>query len=298
MPNTTRQRVTSANGHGPDAANTFFVSVIMRNSFLDEVRTNVTGAGVVIKHALLENDSASVVLMGIGARLANAKWIAGQWTAATSAFADDSTDAKSAAASDFALQTTTDNDGHIIACLEKFSAVLYDVGTAAVDAAGAGGVTGEWTYWNGSAWSALTTLAVSGTSRFYVAGRNEVLFAAPTDWATATSTEITGLNAGSWYAVRYRAAGAGGAPDTTAALATTIQVWDPLRIVRGQIAANTTEIFVDASDEGVLVAGAGEGLVVCTTTADAGNFLSMACEWMGEAGVLGGPLGATASSTP
>ena len=56
--------------------------------------------------------------------------------------------------------------------------------------------------------------------------------------------------------------------------------------------------LVDASDEGVLVAGAGEGLVVCTTTADAGNFLSMACEWMGEAGVLGGPLGATASSTP
>lgn len=293
MPNVKRQR--TGPGRGPDAANTFFVSALMRNSFLDEVRTAATGAGIAVKHAILENDSASTVLMGIGARLANAKWIAGQWATATSAFTDDTTDAQDAGASDVALQTTTANDGHIIACLEKFTAVVYDVGTAAVDSGGAGGVTGEWTYWNGAAWSALTTLAVSGTSRFYVAGRNEVLFAAPTDWATATSTEITGLNAGSWYAIRYRATAE---PDTTAALATTIQVWDALRVVRGQIAANTTEVLINASDEGVLVAGAGEGLVVCTTTADADNFVSMACEWAGFAGVLGGEQGATSSATP
>src|SRR3990167_10043726 len=183
MPNPKRQRGSSPNGHGPDAANTFFVNAFMRNSFLDEVRTGISGAGVVVKHALVENDSASVVLMALGARLANAKWIAGQWATATSAFSDDTTDAQDAGASDFALQTTTANDGHIIACLEKFTAVLYDVGTAAVDAGGAGGVTGEWTYWNGTAWAALATIAVSCTSRFYVAGRNEVLFVAPSDWA-------------------------------------------------------------------------------------------------------------------
>jgi len=293
MANNRRLRV-AAGGYGPDAANTFFSTALMRNSFLTELRSGQTGSGIVVKHALVENDSASVVLMALGARLANTKWIAGQWTEATSSFTDDTTDAQDAGASDVALQGAI-NDGHIIACLEKFTAVLYDVGTAAVDAGGAGGVTGEWMYWNGSAWTALTTLAVSGTSRFYVAGRNEVLFAAPTDWATATSTEITGLNAGSWYAIRYRATDA---PSDTAALATTIQVWDALRVARGQIAANTTELLVDNSNSGVLVAGDGEGLTVCTTTADADNLVSVVGEWMGEAAVLGAERGRTSSATP
>ena len=279
-----------------DAANAFFTGAIMRNSFLDELRVGLAGSGMSVTHALFENDSASTVLLGLGARLANAKWIAGQWTNATTTYTDDTTDAQDAGTSDFALQTlATNNDGFIVGCLEKFTAVVTAVGTAADDTGGAGGVTGEWNYWNGSSWSALTTLAVSGTSRFFVSGRNEVLFAAPTDWATATSTEITGLPAGSYYAIRYRATDA---PDITAALASTLQVWDPLRIVAGQVAANTTFPLVDNASSGILLTGAGEGLVCCITTADADNFVSVCGEYVGTAGVLGGENGATASANP
>lgn len=290
-----------------DAANTFYVRRLMRNSYMDELRTGQDGNGMMVRRAIVENDSASAVTLGIGARLHNDKWLVGSWTAGTSTLGNTAAytaDAQDAGASDVPLSTTTNNDGHIIGCAEPFSAVLYDVGTAALDAGGAAGVTGAWTYWNGSSFAALTPIAntIGGSdggtaNRFYTATRYEVVFEPPSDWRPATSSSVTGAPtthpitgtaapSNGWYFIRYAATDA---PSTSEAKASTIQVWDPLRVALSQVAANTV---ADLSPNGdLLVTGSGEGLVVCITTADAGNLVSIVGEDVGHAQVVGGSDG-------
>lgn len=297
MPQRIRNATHSPSAHGVDAANAFFVRRLMRNSFLDELRTGAAGRGIAVHRALVENDAAGAVTVGIGARLANGKWDAGQWTQATTTFTDDTTDAQDAGASDFPLHVAgTNNDGHLIACLEPFSAVLYDIGTAFVDTDG--GATEEWSYWDGTQFTAFTPLARTANPMFAATGRNEMLFQPPADWATATSTQITGLATGSWYVIRYRATDAPSGVGAVAASATTIQVWDPLRVAFGQTGGDATADLVPPSSGGLLLCGDGEGLVVAISTANAGNLVSVCGEDVGNAGVLGGEEGATSAVTP
>lgn len=123
-------------------------------------------------------------------------------------FADDTTDANSAAANDVPLMPAAEavNDAFYFGMDRTFTYIKINIGTAGV------GNTIAWEYWNGSAWVALT--CTDNTSGFTAAGTNTVTFTAPTNWAATT------VNGQSAYWIRARVTAAN---FTTQPLAT--QIW-------------------------------------------------------------------------
>ena len=98
-------------------------------------------------------------------------------------YTDYTTEANSAVADDdvnlLPATPVANQDGFIMGHAEPFTRLKIDVTTA-----GTGGFTITWQYWNG-AWTSLSGVS-DGTSSFSVAGRNEVSWTLPGDWATTT----------------------------------------------------------------------------------------------------------------
>ena len=128
--------------------------------------------------------SAGLALVGF---LPDAYWGAGQWTDATTTYTDDTLDAQDADTNDFVMEVAaTINDGFVVGATIPFGAMSIDVTTAS------SGTTPTRTieFWNGSAWTALSTAAfVSDIARSveWAAGEALVLFDPPPTWAKGGS---------------------------------------------------------------------------------------------------------------
>jgi len=191
--------------------------------------------GVVSWEVQIRNETGADRRVWLGGRFSDATgggqfdiWSAGQFVAATTTFTDDTTDAKDAGADDFALQTTTNDDGFLVGggqqsgvnapVARRFNCIVVDVTTAYTDAAGALGSTSaehNWQYWNGSAWANLTLLT-PGVDLGFVAQEYAVVWQIPDDWAVYADGDVVGTDDRliGQYVIRYVNATA---PDTAAA---------------------------------------------------------------------------------
>lgn len=175
--------------------------------------SNSFSSRFVVKDASIHNRSGSSAVVGVGGRFPVDLWKAGQWVDATTTFTDDTTDAQDAGTNDFALTTTTNNDGFIVLCKVPFNLIDIVVGTAA-----AGGTPAFDLAYSiaGGTWSTISNAYVHGD--LSGTGENLIWFEPPTDWAVSEAGHATGIDTG-YYAVRVRATTA---PNATAALATLI----------------------------------------------------------------------------
>lgn len=185
--------------------------------------------GFAIGYFNVQNRSAATVIFGIGGRVANNLWRAGQWVdAAATPYTDDTDDAQDQGATDFALETTTINDGYVIASMVPFNAISIDVGTSSVHA---GGVIRSPRFSNaaGDGWNTAITSAdafvFSASTAAYTSGTESLLiFNMPTPDLTWGRIQASGLSGipGGYYAMNVRATDAA---ETTAGVADTIGVY-------------------------------------------------------------------------
>lgn len=173
--------------------------------------------GFAVSYAGLQNRSGATITVGVGGRLPNRSWIAGQYT--NGVYVDDTTDAQSATASDFPLETVNAGDGFIVASPYPFNAISLKVGTASV-----GGAVRRFQYSNfaGTGWTTLTNLfvqdVVTAGAQYATATENLFVWGAPADWGAVTSLVSipTGL-----YAVKIDCPVT---PPTTPGVATSLAV--------------------------------------------------------------------------
>lgn len=207
------------------------------------------------------NSSGGDASCGWGIELLSAEWKAGQWdNSEDPAYVDDTTDAQDSGTDDFALTTTTNNDGYVVQAREPFNIVGIDVSTAE-----AGSPTYEYTFWDGSAWTTLPTLAVpdyTGT------GVEFLTFLKPNTWAALASgdtpVDTEGLTAG-YYAIRCRATTA----PSTAPLATDLWVVKLLDYVE-TVGDGNSIVKEYRSGKAIL---AGRNIVPYCSTANAANWI-------------------------
>lgn len=168
-----------------------------------------------VKDASIHNRSGSSAVVGLGGRFPVDLWKAGQWTDGTTTFTDDTTDAQDAGTNDFALTSTTNNDGFIVLCKVPFNIIDIVVGVAAAGGAPAFDLAYSIV---GGTWSTISNAYVhdvlSGT------GENLIWFEPPMNWAVTEAGHGTGIDTG-YYGIRVRATTA---PSGTAALATIMTI--------------------------------------------------------------------------
>lgn len=174
----------------------------------------------------IQNNSGSATVVGFGYRIPNRLWIAGQWDASEAAteFVDDTAAAQDTTAGDFALETTTNNDGYVVASRVPFNAVSINVTTASVDATDPVRAV-RYSNTAGSGWTAITIgdLVVSdgiSAAGEYAAGENLLVFSRPLTWGRTAA--LSNIPSG-YYAINVQATTA---PDTTAALAGSLELWN------------------------------------------------------------------------
>lgn len=123
------------------------------------------------------------------------------FNANTSTYTDESTDINSATVNDVALppiQNTTAGDIIYFGNDSVFNGVTLNVGTAGNHT----GVTINWEYYDGAAWSALTV--VETTNSFKTAGTGFISFTPPAGWKVATVNSVVKY----WIRARDTRAGA------------------------------------------------------------------------------------------
>jgi hypothetical protein len=236
-------------------------NVLIADKLVTAVHAPAAGKRTHLRFLELVNKSGGAITMGLGPVLDSSKWIAGQWVNATPLFTDDTVDAQSAAANDFAATTLTINNGLVVGATELFSTVRMNVGTAA-----GGSPIYDYAYWNGSAWAALTLVdtPVLGST-----GNQLMTFIPPADWAK-TAAVVSGIPAG-YYAVRIRCTTA---PTTTAGLITQIFVSHAFKWSKDGIAASASAVF-DVAGAVLSLNGLGESLMAYFGTANASNRVLM-----------------------
>ncbi|TXH16908.1 MAG: hypothetical protein E6R03_04720 [Hyphomicrobiaceae bacterium] len=161
------------------------------------------------------NSSGVDTSVGIAIKMADSDFKAGQWDdSETASYIDDTTDAQDAGTNDFALTTTTNNDGFVIQCKDKFNLVGLTISQAAE-----GSPVFLYEYFNGT--SFVTLSQVLDTPVLTGLGDTYLTFLTPSDFApipAGNSLATTdGLTVG-YYAIRMKATTA----PSTAALASVI----------------------------------------------------------------------------
>ena len=224
----------------------------------------------------LQNRSGSTAVLGIGFRLNNKVWIAGQWdNSETQAFLADTADAQSNVAGSFALETTTINDGFVIASRVPFNWISIDVTTASVGAALEHVV--RYTNAAGTGWTNLVagitwldTLTSAAAGDVWATGEQIFAWPARNDWGKLTAP-LNGIPSG-YYAINVRATAAG----TTAALAGGIEIG-----TFGAVAENIgdNQLISDSGKVSLWESNA-DGIVALFSVANAGNHAK--AEWVHE----------------
>ena len=219
--------------------------------------------GMALGYISLLNRSGGAAYVGIGVRIPNHYWSAGQWVDATTTYTDDTVDAQDTGSADFALETTTASDGFTIASTVKFNAVLIDIGTASVDAVSVARAA-RYSDSAGTAYAALTTILHTAAAVNYSTTTETVIaWDVPTDWGVSVSGLGTGIPIGQ-YIVNVRATDA---PGTTAGVANSLSLY---RIYFLESIANnaTKEINFSPSEARMLN---GNGLAAFFSVANASN---------------------------
>ena len=177
--------------------------------------------GLALGSFSLHNRSGGSIIAGIGVRIPNRYWIAGQWDDdGATPFSDDTADAQSTAASDFALETTTNNDGYVIASRVPFNAISWNIGTASVGGAPVRAV--RYSNAAGSGWTDFANLFVQDADTGqYTTGEQILVVSAPVDWGQTQAGGLSGIPAG-LYAMNVRATTA---PTTTAGIGTSLEIF-------------------------------------------------------------------------
>ncbi len=163
----------------------------------------------------VQNRSGSVAAIGWGGRLPldETLWKAGQWVNATTTFTDDTTDAQDAGTGDFALTTTTNNDGFIV-----FSQIPINLLSLIVSQATTGSPVYEVSYTvAGGSWATLTLGNLLVAPALAATGEQLLWWENPGDLVVSVSGHGTGVPVG-YYGYRVRATTA----PSQAALATQI----------------------------------------------------------------------------
>lgn len=192
--------------------------------------------GIACGYFQIQNRSGSSATVGIGVRIPNDLWIAGQWVnAAGTPYTDDTTDAQDTGTADFALETTTNNDGFVVASKVPFNAISIDVGTAS-DHSGTPARAIRYTDPEGDGWinfantlvfdGSAAELSATGTTD---ANESLIVWNVPADWGKTQASGLSGIP-GDYYAVNVRATTA---PDTTAAVADSISIYRLYWVIEG-----------------------------------------------------------------
>lgn len=241
---------------------TFAHVVMSPTKGFDILKSPTTGKRLFVRRAHMYNAAAGA-MCGLGPILALAKWGGGQIDA-SGVYTDDTTDLQDVGANDFPTCTlSTDNSGFIIGATEKWNVSQLVVGTAH-----AGGAPAyEFTYWNGSAWTALAAYIVD-TPSFAGAATVYFSFFPPGDWVIGGTPVATVPT--TRYNIRVRATTA---PTATVALIGQAKVAriEDLR----QVAATTGVDFMTLGSEPVIVSS-GDSLTAYWQTANAAYFVSFA----------------------
>jgi hypothetical protein len=154
----------------------------------------------------IQNRTGGAIVCGIGGRVHTSHWVAGQWVQSTTTFTDDTVDAQDAGTNDFALETTTNNDGWMLASRQPVNAVCLDIGTASV---GAPVRTIEYSLAGGT-WQALTNVLIPPvTGANWATGEAVILWENPSDLAVLEAGHGTGVPVG-MYGYRFRSTTAPG----------------------------------------------------------------------------------------
>jgi len=211
------------------------------------------------------NRSGGAATIGIGVHLDPSQWVAWQWVHATTTYTDDTTDAQDAGASDFAMETTTNDDGHLIACRVPFNIIGYLLGTASASATNTVRVV-EFSHSNGT-WASYAAAAmivepVNGAAA-WPSGERAVWFPIRTSWAPMTAAHVADASLHGFYGIRIRATTA---PTTTAAVATQF-VLGRMYLAQEAVGDNAIADFELASE--IVMAGAHIAFAVSRDTATA-----------------------------
>ena len=239
-----------------------------------EVSTATFQEGMAVRRYEIHNRSGSTASVGIGFRLTNRCWVAGQFSAG-GVFTDDTADAQDVGTSDFIMGTDAANDGFVIACSEPFGWFSVSVGTAEVDAGGATVPDHGVQYSNsaGTGWTALDTASTYAnqftlTNTVIGTGAREFVWIPPSDWGKVTA--ISTIPVG-YYAINVTTAQA--EASDTAALATAIEVGTILAVeavadngMYEQELSTMHEPLADALVAFFSVAGAGNQIYAEVTT--------------------------------
>jgi hypothetical protein len=221
-----------------------------------------TGKQLVYMGATINNRSGGTLTVGVGAKLPNEIWKAGQLVvSSTPDYVDFTTAAQNTTTNDCTLfGTGAADDGFLIQAKKKFGLVILDVTTAEV-----GSPVYTYEYWNG-AWTTLTTIEVPSA---YTAAEHVIAFSAPEDWITNTGTAIStnGLTA-DYYSIKVVATTS---PSTTP-LARQIWVAELLEFIEG-LTDNSQYNFYPEGDTGTELFG-GSAIIPYFSTAHANNAAS------------------------
>ena len=193
----------------------------------------------------LFNSSGAAITVALGVRIPNVLWRAGQWDdAAATPYTDDTADAQDVGTADFAMNTTTANDGLVIHSRVPFNLVSFDVGTAG-DAS-----TNAARYSNaaGDGWSDVTTNLLADT--FAATGERIWFFRTPPDWGRVQTNGLSGIPGGR-YALNIRSTVA---PAVTAAVADSLSIYR-MYFIREAIADNAAYEWWPGGTEAPMIPG-------------------------------------------
>lgn len=166
---------------------------------------NANAKRFAISEASIHNRSGDNAACGIAVRLPVALWTAGQWTASGTTFTDDTTDAQDAGTGDFALGTTTNNDGFAVFCDVPFNVMSVIVSTAS--SGGSPVFVLSYTLAGGT-WGTITADTAFVHPALTATGEQLIWFAIPQDWAVSESGHGTSVPTGK-YGIRVTQSTAG-----------------------------------------------------------------------------------------
>ena len=115
----------------------------------------------------------------------------------SASYTDETTEAGDLTTDDMTLAPSVPeaNDAYYFGASKQFNEFAIEVSTSAS--------TSDWTnvmeYWNGTAWTAVTSLTDNSSTYENAAGIYHLYWTAPTDWATTTVN-----SQGPYYYIRYR----------------------------------------------------------------------------------------------
>lgn len=239
-------------------------------TFLDHNRLANRVPGAAVAAFSIQNRSGQTAAVGFGARIPNHLWIAGQWddTGGATQYTDDTADAQSTATGDFALETTTNNDGYVVASQVPFNAVTINVTTASVDAVSVARAA-RYSNTAGTGWTSLANVYVQDSSATnYATGEALLVFAPPLDWGKITAN--TGDIPNGYYAINVRATDA---PGTTAGVAAAIELWN-IFYIKESVTDNTTLEYIAAYEPWYLPYCTGLAALVSDVTAVGSNVVA------------------------